>query len=193
MLSCLYTSRLGLHASFTVELFSDDTIGYDLAAYFNLWYRRMFRFGCQQYMFTLCCMLSIILLLCVSNLRRVFSKCSFRWHSTYFRSALYPSFRRKNPHQIFHKLPPSDNFPHSAKYPFPYFARLLCVRKVDDAGNHEMSHRCLSRRFAMGHINNGLHHVHWRLSAPSLFRPTCPYSKYASWHQEGIRAVSVFQ
>jgi len=28
----------------------------------------------------------------------------------------------KNPHQIFRKLPPSDNFPHSAKYPFPYFA-----------------------------------------------------------------------
>ena len=34
-------------------------------------------------------------------------------HSAYFHSALYPSFRRKNPHRIFRKLP-LDNFPHSA-------------------------------------------------------------------------------
>ena len=58
------------------------------------------------------CILSIILLLHVCNVWRVFSKCSFRQHS-----ALYPSFRRKNPHRIFRKLP-LDNFPHSAKYPF---------------------------------------------------------------------------
>jgi len=31
-----------------------------------------------------------VTILCVSNLRRTFSKCLFRWHS-----ALYPSFRRK--------------------------------------------------------------------------------------------------
>jgi len=49
----------------------------------------------------------------VSNLWRVFSKCSFQWHSAYFHSTLYPSFRRKNPHRIFRKLP-VDNFPHSA-------------------------------------------------------------------------------
>jgi len=59
------------------------------------------------------CMLSIIFLLCLSNLWRVFSKCSFRWHSAYFHSALYPSFCRKNPHQIFSKLP-LDNFAHWA-------------------------------------------------------------------------------
>jgi len=44
---------------------------------------------------------------------QVFSKCSFWRHSAYFHSALYPSFRRKNPHRIFRKLP-LDNFPHSA-------------------------------------------------------------------------------
>jgi len=55
------------------------------------------------------------ILLCVSNLRRVpvFCKCSFLWHSAYFHSALYPSFRRKNPHCIFRKLP-VHNFPHAA-------------------------------------------------------------------------------
>ena len=63
-----------------------------------------------------------VILLCVSNLRRVpvFSKCSFLWHSAYFHSALYPSFRRKNPHWIFRKLA-IHNFPHSAfrKIPLP--------------------------------------------------------------------------
>jgi len=44
-----------------------------------------------------------------------------QWHSAYFHSALYPSFRRKNPHWIFRKLP-VDNFPHSAfrKIPLPW-------------------------------------------------------------------------
>jgi len=63
-----------------------------------------------------------VILLCVSNLRRVpvFSKCSFLWHSAYFHSAPYPSFRRKNLHWIFRKLP-GHNFPHSAfrKIPLP--------------------------------------------------------------------------
>jgi len=67
-------------------------------------------------------MLSTILLLRVSNLWRVFSKSSFRQHSTQCHSALYPSFRRKNRHRIFCKLP-LDNFPHSAirirKIPLP--------------------------------------------------------------------------
>jgi len=44
---------------------------------------------------------------------QVFSKCLFLRHSAYFHSALYPSFRRKNPHRIFRKLL-IDNFPHSA-------------------------------------------------------------------------------
>ena len=56
-----------------------------------------------------------VILLCVCNLPRVpvFSKCSFLLHSAYFHSALYPSFRRKNPQWIFRKLP-VHNFPHSA-------------------------------------------------------------------------------
>jgi len=66
--------------------------------------------------------LLIILQLYICNLWRVFSKCSFQWHSAYFHSALYPSFRRKNPHRIFRKLP-VDIFPHSAfrKIPLPLF------------------------------------------------------------------------
>jgi len=72
----------------------------------------MFCFRCQQYMFTLH-VVYIILLLCVSNLRRVFSKRSFWWHSAYFHSALYPSFHRKNLHWVFHKLL-LNNFPYSA-------------------------------------------------------------------------------
>jgi len=77
---------------------------------------------CASFTVELClrCMLSIILLLCVSNLLQVFSKYSFRWHSTYFPSAFYSSFRRKNPHWIFRKLP-LDNFPYSTfcKIPLP--------------------------------------------------------------------------
>jgi len=71
-------------------------------------------------------MLSIILLLYISNLWRVFSKCSFRRHSAYFHSALYPSFCRKNLRRIFRKLP-LHNFLHSAKYLFPkvYFHRVM--------------------------------------------------------------------
>jgi len=55
-------------------------------------------------------------------------QCSFLWHSAYFHSALYPSFRRKkNPHWIFRKLP-VHNFPHSAfrKIPLPEVAGRLC-------------------------------------------------------------------
>jgi len=59
-----------------------------------------------------CCRLCYF---CVSVLWRVFSKCSFRWHSAYFQSADYPSFCRKNLHQIFCKFP-LDNFPHSTQF-----------------------------------------------------------------------------
>ena len=84
-------------ASFTTESYLLTTwFGFDIAVYFNMWCRQMFRFGCQQYMFTtLRCMLWIILLLFISNLWQIFSKCSFRRYSTYFHSTLYPSFRRK--------------------------------------------------------------------------------------------------
>jgi len=82
--------------------------GFDLATYFNLWCRRMFLqfFGDSQPwvatrycrdVSSIClrCMLSIILLLYISNLWRAFSKCSYRQHSAYFHSELYPLFRRK--------------------------------------------------------------------------------------------------
>jgi len=66
------------------------------------------------------CMLSIILLLCVSDLRRVFTKCSFRWHSTYFHSAL-PFIPQKKIRIEFSANYPLTTFriPRSAKYPIP--------------------------------------------------------------------------
>jgi len=81
------------------------------------------------------------ILLCVSNLRRVpvFSKCSFLWHSAYFHSALYPSFRRKKiriafsanypfttfriPHCAFRKIP----LPVSCKYCYSHFKSSLII------------------------------------------------------------------
>jgi len=47
--------KLHISASFTVELSFDDLIWLDIAAYFNLWCRGMFRFGCQQYVYVACC------------------------------------------------------------------------------------------------------------------------------------------
>ena len=88
------------------------------------------------YVYVACCRL---LLLCVSNLRRVFSKCSFRWHSAYFHSAFYPSFRRKNPHRIFRKLP-HDNFPHSAfRVPQNTPSLLQTSKILDSSENHVVS------------------------------------------------------
>jgi len=74
------------------------------------------------YVYVACCRL---LLLCVSNLRRVFSKCSFRWHSAYFHSAFYPSFRRKKIRIEFSANYRLTTFgiPRSAKYPFPHMIR----------------------------------------------------------------------
>jgi len=45
--------KFRISASFTVELSFDDFNWLDIAAYFDLWCRGMFRFGCQQYMFML--------------------------------------------------------------------------------------------------------------------------------------------
>jgi len=60
-----------------------------------------------------------VIILCVSNLRRVFSKCSFRWHSAYFHSALYPSFCRKIRIEFSASYPLTTfRIPRSAKYPF---------------------------------------------------------------------------
>jgi len=42
----------------------------------------------------------------VCNLRWVFSKFSFRWHSAYLHSALYPSFRRKKSALNFPQIAP---------------------------------------------------------------------------------------
>jgi len=50
----------------------------------------------------------------------VFSIRSFQWHSSYFHSALYLSFRRKNPQITPWQLSAFCN-PLSAKYPFPYW------------------------------------------------------------------------
>jgi len=72
-----------------------------------------------------------VILLCVSNLWRVpaFSKCSFMWHSAYFHSALYPSFRRKKIRIEFSANYPFTTFriPYSAfrKIPLPY-----CILKT---------------------------------------------------------------
>jgi len=90
-------------------------LGFDLATF-----RQMFRFGCQQYMFTL--HVSIILLFgCVSDLRQVFSKCLFWWYSAYFHSALYPSFCRKKSKSNFPQITPWQ-LPHSTfrKISLPY-------------------------------------------------------------------------
>ena len=59
--------KFRISASFTVELPFDDLIWLDLAAYFYLWCRGMFRFGYQQYMFTLH-VVEYITFVCVFNL-----------------------------------------------------------------------------------------------------------------------------
>ena len=75
------------------------------------------------------CMLSIILLLCVSNLRQVNGKCSFQWHSSYFHSTLFPSFHCPQKKIC---IEFSANYSlttlrilYSAKYPFPIKMVLL--------------------------------------------------------------------
>ena len=98
------------------------------------------------------CMVSItgILLLYVSNLWRVFSKCSFRQHSAQFHSALYPSFRRKNPHSIFRKLP-FDNFPHSAirKIPLPVSKHCLQINISRHYPYWMQRARCILTRYEL--------------------------------------------
>jgi len=65
-------------------------------------------------------MLLTMLHLYVSNLWRVFSKCSFQWHSAYFHFALYPSFAEKIRIEFSANYPLTTfRNPHSAKYPFP--------------------------------------------------------------------------
>ena len=92
------------------------------------------------------CMLSIILLLCVSNLWRVFSKCSFRRHSAYFHSGLYPSFRKKS--AKFSANYPLTTFRIPQKYPFTGYrqsasttdTRLAAVGKMASAYVCAMAH-----------------------------------------------------
>ena len=122
MLSCLYTSLRPIGQS----LLSYCVIhrGHDLALIWPrilTWCREMFCFGCQQYT-CLHCMLSIILLLYVSNLWRIFCKCTFWQHSSYFHSTLYPSFCRKKSALNFLQITPwqlsAFHNSHSAKHPF---------------------------------------------------------------------------
>jgi len=91
-LSYLYTSHtgkpIGLHASLAVQLSSDDMIWLWCIRIFNLWCDVDKCFALDASSICLRCMLLIILLLWVCNLQRVFSKCSFRWHSAYFHSAV---------------------------------------------------------------------------------------------------------
>jgi len=95
-----------------------------------------------------------VIILCVSNLRRVFSKCSFQWHSAYFHSALYPSFRRKNLHWIFRKLS-VDNFLHSA---FPKIALPVCDSLSDATGLDCSDRSCICNMplviYLIGHPNH---------------------------------------
>ena len=97
MLSCLYTSLRPIGQSFLSYCIIHR--GHDLALIWLrilTWCREMFWFGCQQHT-CLHCMLSIILLLYVSNLWRIFSKCTFWQHSSYFQFSFHtlPSFCRK--------------------------------------------------------------------------------------------------
>ena len=62
LLECSHVStrHVGLQACMHHSLWSyllTTWFGSDLAAYFNLWCRRMFRFGCQQYVYVACCRL----------------------------------------------------------------------------------------------------------------------------------------
>jgi len=89
MLSCLYTSLRPIGQSFLSYCIIHR--GHDLALIWLrilTWCREMFWFGCQQHT-CLHCMLSIILLLYVSNLWRIFSKCTFWQHSSYFQFSFH--------------------------------------------------------------------------------------------------------
>jgi len=50
---------ISLHTKFPVILHHSPRtwFGFDIAAYFNLWCREMFRFECQQYVYVACCRL----------------------------------------------------------------------------------------------------------------------------------------
>jgi len=98
--------------------------GFDIAEYFNLWCRRMFRFGCQQYMFTLHVVDHITF-----HISLIYGEYLVNVHFSDIPHAFiphYPSFQRKNLHRIFCKLP-LDNFPHSTfcipqNAPSPFWA-----------------------------------------------------------------------
>ena len=117
----------------------------------------MFRFGCQQYVYVVCCRL-LLLGLCVSL---IYGEYVVNVHFGDIPHTSIPHFTfipQKNPHRIFRKLP-LDNFAHSAKYPFTSYRQSASTTDTRLAAAGKMASAYVCAVAHSSSDNSAIHYV----------------------------------